>query len=277
MTTSIAKTPSPTATAADLLTEQARLLGIAGRSWADRRVSWALGSVLVLSVASAWNAGQGAAAAAAGGASESAAMLSDPGVLLLMWTKGGAGAVLVLMALSLTRPFETGMADAERLAVPRGWQWPLSRWGAAAALIVAATLVVAPLTWHVAHVAGGVQGTGAGAAQAMDAARWAMAGRLALGLGLVTALVAGIASLVRNSAVVLSLCGLWFVLGEEIAAIAPVLHPVAQWLPLANLWHFVGFTMSSTAVPSWSPTTSGLLLATTSALVFAVGVWRSYR
>lgn len=249
--------------------ESARMLRLALDQWTRREVARPLAVIAILSVGMAWNVGSGVAAAARRGSHETLRMLADPGVLLLTWTKVGIAGILALLVCSITRPHDTGVAQAERLAVPRGWQWLLSRWAAAALTVGLGTLLVAPTTWQVAHRAGVPQG--------VDASRLAMAGRLTLGLVLVTVLVAGVAALVRSSAVALSLLGLWYLLGEEILSAMPGFGWLAQLLPLANLWHFVGFELSNTAVPAWSPAVSGGLLAATALGAGAAGLWRSAR
>lgn len=255
------------ASAREIGAESVRVLRLVADTWRRRDLSMSLATVAVLCCYIAWNMGGGVASAIAQGAGGTAGMLTDPGVLLLMWTKGGVGCILVVMTLSITRPFETGLGQLERLAVPRTWQWPLARWLVPAVGLGISTMLVSLLTWEVAHRAGIPQG--------IDPTRFAMAVRLSIGLVLISALVAGLATAVRSSAVMLSAFGLWFVIGEEILGMNPSTQNLAQFMPLANLWHFVGFTLTNTVTPSWSPMVSGALLGVAAVLSVGIGAWRS--
>lgn len=257
-------------TTAERFREQGRCLRLAFSPWATKQMLLTTVTTIALCVVNARSVGAGAAVAAEQGNRSTAEMLSDPGILMLIWTKGAVLGMLVMMALAITRPHETGIHHAEAIAVPRRWQWPLSRWIAGALILGLSTLAMGTAVWLVA----GSVGAPGPFTLAEVAPR---AARLALGMVALSALVAGVACLVRNSAALGILLGLWYLLGEEVLGLVDALHPATRFLPLANLWHAAGFTRAGTPEPPWSSTMSLLYLALLGAILLAVGLRRSAR
>lgn len=206
--------------------------------------SWCAVILGVATVAggTAFAMGKGAALMVQRGNSVGAEVFSLPDVATLFWAKAGIAALMIWAAMIVTSEVRT--------TLPVTWLSLPSRSlviGAKATLAVGgvflSTLIIVPALIWVSKIGGSLV--------VFDFSLLLFVLKLALGSSILAAFSVGVAALIRSLTPLLVMWGLMLITDEAVAMVE-MLHPIAWFMPMSNLWHAVGVRVFETVSPPWS-------------------------